>query len=189
MLDINNSIQKLLKPPFIFIVIGVGVFAVIKAKSGSSEVTQDQSTGNYSTGVYSAEDVSYMQDATFNAVDQLNKLIDLNSENLLVLSEKLDTSMTNLNDLIRTTDAETKKEIADIKSGKTTNTTITPSTKNVKVPEYFTVQKWSSGNVKNSTLIGIGKQFGLSLNQVLDLNPQYKANPNKIKVGDKVRIK
>ena len=50
-----------------------------------------------------------------------------------------------------------------------------------KQPVYYTV-------VRGDTLSKIGKKFGLTLAQLLSMNPQI-TNPNKIYVGQKIRIK
>ena len=42
--------------------------------------------------------------------------------------------------------------------------------------------------VKGDTLWAIAKTYGLSLEEVIALNPQIK-NPNRILVGDEVRVK
>ena len=42
--------------------------------------------------------------------------------------------------------------------------------------------------VKGDTLWAIAKTYGLSLEEVIALNPQIK-NPNRIRVGDEVRVK
>ena len=47
--------------------------------------------------------------------------------------------------------------------------------------EYYTVKK-------GDTLGGIARQFNISLNKLLGLNPDIK-NPNLIHIGDKIRIK
>jgi LysM repeat protein len=41
---------------------------------------------------------------------------------------------------------------------------------------------------KNDTMSKIAKKFGLTLEQLLDANPEIKKNPNKIKIGDPVTI-
>lgn len=38
------------------------------------------------------------------------------------------------------------------------------------------------------TLSKIASSFGITLNQLLDANPQYKANPNQLKVGDVLNL-
>ena len=47
--------------------------------------------------------------------------------------------------------------------------------------EYYTVKK-------GDTLGGIARQFNISLNKLLGLNPDIK-NPNLIHIGDKIRVK
>ena len=40
----------------------------------------------------------------------------------------------------------------------------------------------------NDTLGQIARAHGLSFNELLALNPEYKANPNDIRVGDVIRL-
>jgi LysM repeat protein len=56
------------------------------------------------------------------------------------------------------------------------------------VAQYFTVQPWSSANVRNSTVDGIAAQFGLSESQLLAMNPGI-TNPNLIYAGQQIRVK
>ena len=49
-----------------------------------------------------------------------------------------------------------------------------------KVPVYHQV-------VKGDTLWGIANRYGLTLSQLIELNPQIK-NPNLIHVGEAVRV-
>ena len=42
--------------------------------------------------------------------------------------------------------------------------------------------------VRGETLGGIAEEFGLTLARVLQLNPQKRANPNLILVGEKIRV-
>ena len=42
--------------------------------------------------------------------------------------------------------------------------------------------------VRGETLGGIARRFGLTLARVLQLNPQKRANPNLILVGEKIRV-
>lgn len=49
------------------------------------------------------------------------------------------------------------------------------------VEEFYVVKK-------GDTLGGIARQFNMSLNKLLGLNPDIK-NPNLIHIGDKIRIK
>lgn len=64
-----------------------------------------------------------------------------------------------------------------VKKVTTTTTTTTVSTS----VTYYTV-------VKGDTLSGIAKKYGITLTQIIALNPQIK-NPNLIYVGDKIRVK
>ncbi len=52
--------------------------------------------------------------------------------------------------------------------------------------QYIIVTRWPS---QNSTLSGIAKSAGVSLDQVERLNPQYKNNYNLIFAGQKVRVR
>jgi LysM repeat protein len=42
--------------------------------------------------------------------------------------------------------------------------------------------------VRGETLFGIAKQFSLTFSRILELNPQKRANPNFLKIGEKIRV-
>jgi LysM repeat protein len=42
--------------------------------------------------------------------------------------------------------------------------------------------------VRGETLFGIAKQFSLTPTRILELNPQKRANPNFLKIGEKIRV-
>jgi hypothetical protein len=191
-LDTNEIVQKLTKPPFIFILIGVVGFALYKASQNNVNIDDGYSSSSLNTGVYSAEDVNAMFDSSYNANVALSQLIDQNTSGLSVLSEKLETTIFNLNDLVRQNNEDVQNSLSAIKNSVKalsidgTNTSKVSSGTTKK--SYVTVGTWGKDPTSKTTLYGIAENAGLSLKQILNLNPKYKSNPNLIYPGDKVRV-
>lgn len=191
-MDTNEIVQKLTKPPFIFILIGVVGFALYKASQNNVNIDDGYSSSSLNTGVYSAEDVNAMFDSSYNANVALSQLIDQNTSGLSVLSEKLETTIFNLNDLVRQNNEDVQNSLSAIKNSVKalsidgTNTSKVSSGTTKK--SYVTVGTWGKDPTSKTTLYGIAENAGLSLKQILNLNPKYKSNPNLIYPGDKVRV-
>lgn len=65
----------------------------------------------------------------------------------------------------------------------------TPSTPATPAPAGGTPNVGSVREVRTGdTLSGIAQEAGVPLAQLLELNPQYKANPNLVRVGEKVNL-
>lgn len=187
--------QKLFKPPYIFIVFGVVLLAVIMIKKNQSDdsVTYDETSQTSGLDTYNLME----QFSTANEV--LENIIGVNAENISILSEKLDTNIYQLTDLIRVNDENYQNDIAEIKENISslnetfTSTPVKQSTTSNKTTttskKYFTISEyWTPQNTSRTTLSGIAQSHGLSLKEILNLNPSYKSNPNLVHVGDKIRV-
>lgn len=89
-------------------------------------------------------------------------------------------------------EAEEKEETTPTTTTPTTKTTTKKTTTKKTTKKYVTVGKWKSPNPPwNSYLIGIAKHYNMSLAKLLSFpeNKKYRANPNLIHPGDRVRVK
>ena len=185
----KDTLKKLIKPPYIFILIGVVILAIfLKNKNSESGEIEETSTSGGNYDIFSA------METMDSANDVLKNLIDMNQENISVLTEKLDTNIIQLSDLIRTTDTKLTEGLDDLKhdlddrqtTSITSKTTSNNSTKSKS--KTVTVGTWGKDPISKTTLSGIAKDAGISLTTLLNLNPQYKSNPNLIHPGDKVKV-
>lgn len=65
-------------------------------------------------------------------------------------------------------------------------TTTTPGGNNGA--QYFTVQKYSAANWRNSTLAGIAGMYNTTVGKLQSLNPNI-TNPNLVYQGEQIRVK
>lgn len=187
----NEKIKKLFKPPYIFILLGVIVLAIFMKNKNSGDVQS-----SYDEATQQGFDVFSLMEQFDSANEVLENYIDMNSENIQVISEKLDDNIIQLSDLIRTRDESLKEDIQDLKDDlDDRKTTVIPKAKpKVKTTstksksKTVTVGTWGKDPISRTTLSGIAKNAGISLNKLLSLNPQYKSNPDLIHPGDKVKV-
>lgn len=170
----NEMIQKMIKPPYIFIVIGVVILAIfMKNKNSIEESGESTYTGEGQFDIIS--------DYTNDVMEYINTL----RSDMSILEDKMTDNIIQLSDVVRLKDENLTKDIKELKDDlDDRKTTVIPKTSS----KIVTVGTWGKDPISKTTLSGIAKNAGISLNKLLDLNPQYKNNPNLIRPGEKVKV-
>jgi len=183
---VNKEIfEKLLKPPYIFIVLGVIVLGIFLKNKNDNQVENE----TYDTSTAQGFDTFGVMEQISTVSEILENYIDKNREDIQILNEKLDSDIIQLSDLVRTKDASLTKDIKELRDDlDDRKTTVIPKSTPKQTSKIVTVGTWGEDSISTTTLSGIAKNAGISLNTLLNLNPQYKNNPNLIHPGDKVKV-
>lgn len=182
----KETLQKLLKPPYIFILIGVVLLGFfLKSKNNESGEIEEVDSSGSNYDVFSGME-------NINSLNEIiGDIISENTTNMKILEDKLDTNVIQLGDLIRSTDSKLTEGLDDLKKDlddrETTSITNKTTSSNAS-SSYITVGTWGKDPITKTTLSGIAKNAGITLDKLITLNPQYKNNPDLIKPGQKVRV-